>query len=133
MSHFEEIGRDECLTLLATQRLGRLAVVVDGAPLVFPMQFVLDGHTVVVQTNLGAKSLHVPLTSVSFEVDHVDWEAGEGWSVLVTGSGADISTAVDEYSERIRALDTRTWAPPPADRWLKIIPRQITGRRIRAD
>ena len=127
----EELGRDECLTRMATQRLGRLGVVVDGVPLVLPMQFVMDGDTVVFQTNQGAKVLHAPLTSVSFEVDHVDWEKGVGWSVLLQGFGADITDAVDEQSEELRSLNVNTWAPPPADRWLKIIPRSITGRILR--
>jgi nitroimidazol reductase NimA-like FMN-containing flavoprotein (pyridoxamine 5'-phosphate oxidase superfamily) len=128
----EELGRDECLTRMATQRLGRLGVVVDGIPLVLPMQFVMDGETVVFQTNQGAKVFHAPLNPVSFEVDHVDWEQGVGWSVLVQGFGADITSAIDERSEELRSLSVHSWAPPPADRWLKIIPRKITGRQIRA-
>jgi len=127
----EELGRQECLALLATQRLGRLGVVVDGVPLVLPMQFALDDEIVVLQTNQGTKSLHAPLTSVSFEVDHVDWEQGVGWSVLIQGIGEDISTAIDDRSEDRRSLAVHSWAPPPADRWLTIVPRTITGRRIR--
>ena len=128
----EVLGRDECLTRMASQRLGRFGVVVDGTPLVLPMQFAMDGETVVVQTNQGAKVFHAPLTSVTFEVDHVDWEKGVGWSVLVQGYGEDISSAIDERSETLRSLSIRSWAPPPADRWLEIIPRKITGRLIRA-
>jgi uncharacterized protein len=128
----EELARDDCLARMATQRLGRLGVAVDGVPLVLPMQFVLDGETVVFQTNQGAKVLHVPLSSVSFEVDDVDWEKGVGWSVLVQGYGADITSSIDEASEALRGLTIHSWAPEPADRWLKIIPRTITGRVIRA-
>lgn len=128
----EELERDECLALLATQRLGRLGVVVDGVPLVLPMQFALEGQTIVLQTNQGAKTFHVPLTSVSFEVDHVDWEQGVGWSVIVQGIGEDISTAIDERSRELRSLATHSWAPEPADRWLTIVPRAITGRRVRS-
>jgi len=128
---FEELDRDECLALISTQRLGRLGVVVDGVPLVLPMGFLLNGETVVLQTNQGAKTLHGPLTSVSFEVDHVDWDEGVGWSVLIQGLAEDISTAIDERSEMLRSLAAHSWAPPPADRWLTILPRVITGRRIR--
>ncbi len=128
----EELGRAECLTRMATQRLGRLGVVVDGVPIVLPMQFAMEGETVVLQTNQGAKTLNAPLHSVSFEVDHVDWDNGVGWSVLLQGYGADISSALDQRSEALRSLTVHSWAPPPADRWLKIIPRKITGRVIRA-
>ncbi len=129
----EELGHDECLARMATQRLGRLGVVVDGVPLVLPMRFAMDGETVVLQTNQGAKVFHAPMTSVSFEVDNVDWEEGVGWSVLVQGFGEDISSALDKRSEALRSLTVHSWAPPPADRWLKIIPRKITGRLIRAN
>lgn len=128
----EDLGRDECLTRMATQRIGRFGVVVDGVPLVLPMQFVMDGETVVFQTNQGAKVLHAPLTAVSFEVDHVDWDEGVGWSVLIQGVGADITSAIDKRSEELRALTVHSWAPPPADRWIKIVPQKITGRIIRA-
>ena len=128
----EELGHDECLTRMATQRIGRLGVVVDGVPLVLPMRFALDGDTVVLRTNQGAKVFHAPMASVSFEVDHVDWEEGVGWSVLVQGIGEDISSALDKRSEALRALTVHSWAPPPADRWLKIVPRKVTGRLIRA-
>ncbi len=128
----EELGHDECLTRMATQRLGRLGVVVDGVPVVLPMRFAIDGDTVVLQTNKGAKVFHAPLNAVSFEVDHVDWAKGVGWSVLIQGIGEDISSSIDERSEALRALTVHSWAPPPADRWLKIIPRKVTGRIIHA-
>jgi Pyridoxamine 5'-phosphate oxidase len=95
------------------------------------MQFGMDGETVVLQTNQGAKVFYAPLTFVSFEVDHVDWEKGVGWSVLVQGFGEDITSAIDERSEALRSLTVHLWAPPPADRWLKIIPQKITGRLVR--
>jgi nitroimidazol reductase NimA-like FMN-containing flavoprotein (pyridoxamine 5'-phosphate oxidase superfamily) len=128
----EQMGPEECLELMATQRVGRLGVVVDGFPLVLPMHFALDGDTVVMQTNEGAKYLSAPLTAVSFEVDQVDLEEGVGWSVLVSGYAEDISSTIDARSEHLRRLATHSWAPPPADRWLKIVPRQISGRRLRA-
>lgn len=128
----KELGHDECLTRMATQRLGQLGVVVDGVPLVLPMRFAMEGETVVLQTNQGAKVFHAPLNAVSFEVNYVNWDKGEGWSVLIQGIGEDISSALDERSETLRSLTVHSWAPPPADRWLKIIPHKITGRHVRA-
>jgi hypothetical protein len=51
---------------------------------------------------------------------------------LIQGTGEDISTAIDERSEALRSLSTHSWAPPPADRWLTIVPRTISGRRVRS-
>jgi hypothetical protein len=128
----EEIDRQECLALLAGERLGRLGVLVDGVPLVLPMQFALDGEDIVLRTNAGAKFNEAPLSAVSFEVDHVDWEKKEGWSVLVKGVAQDISTAIDTLSVRFRSLGLDTWAPQPADAWIRVVPQSITGRRISA-
>jgi uncharacterized protein len=129
----EELSREECLARLAAQRLGRLGVVGDGVPLVLPMQFALDAETVVLRSNPGSKMLHVPLQAVSFEVDEVDWDRREGWSVLVQGIGEDISSSIDPRSEALRTLIVQTWAPEPADRWLKIIPQKVTGRIVRVE
>ena len=107
-------------------------MVLDGFTLVLPMHFALDGDTVVMQTNEGAKYLSAPMTAVRFEVDQVDFEQRVGWSVLVCGYAEDISGSIDERSEHLRRLAANSWAPPPADRCLKIVPQQISGRRLRA-
>ncbi len=127
----EEIDRESCLALLATEHLGRLGVVVDGRPVVYPMHYVLDGETVVLRTNPGAKHRAAPLSRVCFEVDHVDWARREGWSVLVDGTAQDITSTLDADSERRRALATGSWAPGPLEAVLEVVPREITGRRLR--
>ena len=127
---FEEIDRLECLRLLASEWLGRLGVVIDGAPLILPMQYALDGDRVVLRTNPGAKFHSAPLTQVSFEVDHADRDREEGWSVVVQGMAEDISDTIDVLSEHLRTLAVHTWAPDPKSCWLTIVPYSITGRRI---
>jgi nitroimidazol reductase NimA-like FMN-containing flavoprotein (pyridoxamine 5'-phosphate oxidase superfamily) len=127
---FEEIDRSECLRLLAGEQLGRLGVVIDGTPLILPMQFALDGDRVVLSTNPGAKFHSAPLANVSFEVDHADFDRELGWSVIIQGVAQDITNAIDDRSEKLRALKVSPWAPDPKTCWLTIIPRAITGRRI---
>jgi nitroimidazol reductase NimA-like FMN-containing flavoprotein (pyridoxamine 5'-phosphate oxidase superfamily) len=51
----EELTRSECFGLLAGVSLGRVAVVDDRGPVVFPVSFVLDRHTVVFRTEPGTK------------------------------------------------------------------------------
>jgi nitroimidazol reductase NimA-like FMN-containing flavoprotein (pyridoxamine 5'-phosphate oxidase superfamily) len=128
--HHEEISYPECLRLLATHRFGRLGVVVEGVPLVFPMHYVLDDSHIVLRTNSGSKYACAPMTHVSFEIDEVDAGNQSGWSVLVQGPAEDVSTSIDPRSEHHRSLEFENWAHPPADRWLAIVPRQITGRRV---
>lgn len=126
----EELDRDECLRLLAGEQFGRLGVVIGDTPLVLPMQFALEGDRVVLRTDSGAKFHSAPLTHVSFEVDHVDINDQEGWSVIVQGVAEDISNAIDERAEHLRSLSLNPWAPGPKQCWLMIIPHSITGRRI---
>src|SRR3974390_225744 len=86
----EELGRDECLHLLRESAVGRLGVVVDGQPLIFPVNFVLDNDAIVLRTDEGTK-LHAARSGpVAFECDHIDRTYHTGWSVLVTGRAAEI-------------------------------------------
>jgi uncharacterized protein len=128
---FVALGRDECLALLQQGRVGRLAVVIKGQPHVLPLNYAVDEHGVIVfrTAELTAAS-EVGLTAVAFEVDDIDVEHHQGWSVAVHGSGQEITTGLDPESERLRQLPVRPWAPGPRDRWFKIVPAEITGRRL---
>lgn len=128
--HHKELERSECLRLLAEENFGRLGVVIDNYPVILPMRFALDGERVVMRTNPGAKFHSAPLTYVSFEIDHIDIEHEEGWSVVVQGIAENITNGIDGLSERARSLNVQTWGLSPADCWLAIVPRKITGRRI---
>ncbi|HTZ09061.1 MAG TPA: universal stress protein, partial [Acidimicrobiales bacterium] len=99
----EEIPEEECLALLAGQEIGRLAVVEEGAPVVLPVNYVLDGRTVAVRTGPGTKLSWGALGPVALEVDVVDAGRATGWSVLVQGVGRDITEGLDSWSERLRS------------------------------
>jgi nitroimidazol reductase NimA-like FMN-containing flavoprotein (pyridoxamine 5'-phosphate oxidase superfamily) len=128
-----ELDEDECYRLAATQTIGRLGVVVDGEPMVYPMQFGLEGRDIVLRTTEGAKFINAPLTKVCFEVDHVRPTGKEAWSVLFHGVAEDVSTSVDHRSVRARHLAFPSWAQAPADRWLMVLVRSVTGRRLEAE
>jgi uncharacterized protein len=54
-ARWQELTRSECFALLAREHLGRVAVVDDLGPVVFPVNFVLDRHMVVFRTDAGTK------------------------------------------------------------------------------
>lgn len=129
----EDISLGECLSLLTTQRVGRLAVVSEqGQPAVFPVNYALDGDTVVVRTDEGTKLDAAALAKVAFEVDHIE-SSSNAWSVVVRGTGLDITHGIDPTSERLRSLPLDTWAPGPKLHWIKIVPERISGRRLTAE
>ena len=58
-NRIEELTRAECFGLLAGETLGRVAVTDDYGPVVFPVNFVLDRHTVVFRTEPGARDRYL--------------------------------------------------------------------------
>jgi len=129
-SDLKTLDEDECLRLLATKRVGRLAVVLDGQPAVFPVNYAVDGSTIVFRTGTGTKLDAAELGLVAFEVDDIDEHKACGWDVLIQGHADDITTAVDHRSEELRRLPVRPWAPDLKDRWVRILPTTITGRAL---
>ena len=86
-TRFEPIDRARCLQLLVEHNLGRLAVVISGQPLIFPVNYTLEGDAVVFRTD-GGNKLHGAIGGpVAFEVDSGESEGHHAgaWSVLVIG------------------------------------------------
>lgn len=126
-----EIPREECLKLLSQHSMGRLAVVHEDQPLIFPVNYAVDGDVVVFRTDPGVKLAEAPLRHVAFEVDEVDFEAGTGWSVLVQGHAHEITNAIDRRSVPRRRLPISLFAPGEKSHWIEIMADAITGRRLR--
>jgi nitroimidazol reductase NimA-like FMN-containing flavoprotein (pyridoxamine 5'-phosphate oxidase superfamily) len=125
----DELGVDECWRLLATQQVGRLAVIVGHYPLVFPVNYGLDEATIVFRTAPGTKLHALERSNVTFEVDVV---APGGWSVMVRGTARVIMAERNvELSARTKAAGALPWAPGARDHIVRIVPDQVTGRRIR--
>jgi hypothetical protein len=131
VASLERLNRSECLNMLALAQVGRVGFVVDGQPEILPVNYALDGDTVLFRTDEGSVLNRASMANVAFEVDSIDEAFQSGWSVLVRGRGECIADAVDPTSERIRRLTLITWAPGERDRWFTIRPTSITGRRLR--
>jgi nitroimidazol reductase NimA-like FMN-containing flavoprotein (pyridoxamine 5'-phosphate oxidase superfamily) len=129
---FEELSVGECIQLLGTHRFGRIAVIVDDRPVVFPVNYALDGDTVVFRTAAGTKLSGAALGHVAFEIDEIDETAQIGWSVIVQGVGNEITSTLDEHSELLRALEVQPWVPGEHAHWVGILAQSVTGRRLRA-
>jgi nitroimidazol reductase NimA-like FMN-containing flavoprotein (pyridoxamine 5'-phosphate oxidase superfamily) len=131
IASMEDLTRAECLDLLATLSVGRLGLLVDGRPEVLPVNYALDGETVLFRTGEETVLNQASLAFVGFEVDTIDEATHAGSSVLVQGVAQDIGDAIDATSERLRRLTLVTWAPGGRERWFRIQPDKISGRRIR--
>ena len=127
----EELGEGVCRLLLAGATIGRLGVVVDGHPEIFPVNHVWDEETgcVVFPSNARTK-LHAATAGcpVAFEVDGLDDGGRSAWSVVVVGAAAEVEDP--ETIERVAAARVPLWAVGPYTHWLGIRPDRLTGRRI---
>ncbi|WP_103382774.1 pyridoxamine 5'-phosphate oxidase family protein [Pseudonocardia dioxanivorans] len=122
---------DECYRLLATEQIGRLGVNAEHYPLIFPVNFALDGTTIVIRTDTGTKLSAADHANVTFEVDQIDRGTRAGWSVLVRGLAEEVTAEHRaELVERTRASGVEPWAPGEHGHWMRLIPEQISGRRI---
>src|SRR5260370_41372268 len=126
----EVLARVDCMSLLATASVGRVGLLVGGRPEILPVNFALDGETVLFRTAEGTVLDQASLSVVAFEVDHLDEQNHSGWSVLVQGTARYIGDAIDPTSERLRRLSLIVWAPGGPQRWFTIQPDRGTGRPL---
>ncbi|MEO5680240.1 MAG: pyridoxamine 5'-phosphate oxidase family protein [Acidimicrobiales bacterium] len=124
------LSEEECMGLLASCEIGRVGVVAGGRPLIFPVNFVLEGRYVLVHTDVGAKLDGASFAHVAFEVDDFDATTRSGWSVLVQGMAHDVTDAIDHTSEHLQTIGGEPWAPGPKPRLLRIEAATVTGRRF---
>ena len=131
-SGLEVLERHECLALLAGEEVGRLGVVSGGHPLILPVNYVLDGDTVVFRTAPGTKLDAARRTAVAFEVDRFDRGARTGWSVVVQGVADEVTDFADPaLLERLARLRLDPWTEGEKPNVVRIVPRVVSGRRLR--
>jgi len=122
---------DDCLQLLKTVPVGRVGVTIDALPVVLPLNFVVNDETIVFPTVPGTKldaataGMVVALEADNYGTSTEPW----GWSVLVRGVAEEITDPTELRS--VRSLPLASWAfDGSADRYMKIQPTIVSGRRI---
>jgi nitroimidazol reductase NimA-like FMN-containing flavoprotein (pyridoxamine 5'-phosphate oxidase superfamily) len=127
----ELLDEDECLALMATVPVGRVAVSSGALPAVFPVNFTLYGRRIVFKTGAGTK-LDAALRSavVAFEVDAFDALYQSGWSVLAIGRSCDITDDLESIGGDGRV---HAWAGGKRNRYVSIDIELLSGRRITSE
>ena len=126
----EVLDRAACIELLAHHGfVGRLGIVVDGRPIVLPVNYIFDADSVVFCTASGTKlNAVVSRADVAFEVDDSSPLHHSGWSVLLRGH-AEVITDPQQVA-RLREGPLRPWAKGARANWVRISLDEISGRRI---
>ena len=129
MVWIDDLDEDVCWRLVGRAVVARVGFVLDGAPMILPVNFDLDGGTIVLRT--AQTSLLEAVAggaAVAFEIDGSDESAETGWSVLVSGRAEELTAAAER--SQLEKLPLHPWAPGGRDRWIRIRPARITGRAI---
>ncbi|MBP2703159.1 pyridoxamine 5'-phosphate oxidase family protein [Microbispora sp. RL4-1S] len=135
MPRLERLDKDDCLRLISPGGVGRVAFNNPSGPVILPVNYTIEEGAVLFRTAFGGPmdaDLRTGVEGadfkVAFEVDHVDENTREGWSVLVRG-GAHHITAQDRLDQTGSGVDS--WAGGERELYIRIAPVEISGRRIR--
>lgn len=125
----EFLDPDECWKLLAEAKVGRLAVLANGHPDVFPVNFTVDGPSLVFRTGAGTKQQSIAADSmVALEADALSAEFGLAWSVVVKGRAKETLSTGDELNQIRRGLFP--WQGVGQEHLIRITAGSVTGRRF---
>ncbi|WP_119727605.1 pyridoxamine 5'-phosphate oxidase family protein [Thermomonospora amylolytica] len=129
------LDETECLRLIAPGGIGRLAFTGRYGVTVLPVNYKLHEGTIVFRTSHhGAtdEDLRTGITGaeykVGFEIDHLDPDRREGWSVLIQGSAHHVDSAAERAA--VQQAGIEPWPGGDKEAFIQIIPTRITGRRI---
>jgi uncharacterized protein len=128
----EILSRLECLSLLATRPVGRVAISRYALPVILPVAYRLLGEDVVFATGSGSQSLALAHENViAFEVDEIDLATRSGWSVAVVGLARRVQEGDPDW-QAATDLDLRPWVGHHPVHLLRLATDRLSGRRLTA-
>jgi uncharacterized protein len=123
----EIVDFDTCLSRLAAQPVGRVAMAERGELVILPVNHLVVGLTIGFRTAPGTKLAQaVDGKPVGLEVDAFDARSRAGWSVLVKGTAR---VATEEEAQRLEGAADPAWVAG-ADTWVVIDASEIAGREL---
>ena len=119
---------DECRKLLRSARIGRVSVTYDALPVIAPVNYVVDGNSIVFRTRRdGMLAAACNETVIAFEIDDLSLDGSSGWSVNVVGVASLLGPSDDL---RALSLGLVSAAGDDRDQFVRLRIGLVTGRRI---
>lgn len=125
----EDLAPDACWALLRDAPIGRLALRGGDDIEVFPVNYLVDGGTIVFRSAIGTKlDLIGTGARCTFEADEIDVAEDLVWSVVLKG----VARPVHGHDAIIATfdMDVPTWQAGPKPTYVRITPDTVTGRRF---
>lgn len=124
----ELLDEAECMALLGSATIGRIALNIGALPAIFPVNFAMDGSDIIFRTGQGTKlAAASDHAVVAFECDRIDPLEHTGWSVMAVGKAQVVSDPSER--SRLEHLPLTPWAGGDRSNTVRIPVEFISGRR----
>jgi uncharacterized protein len=124
----------ECVALLGTRGVGRVAICGATGPQIYPVNYVVDRQSVVFRTSassgLGTLARGA---EIAIEVDAIDHDRSAGWSVVATGRAELVDDDAELDRLRERGLEPAPWATGLRRTYVRLAWSDISGRSVGDD
>jgi uncharacterized protein len=129
--YFEALGREQCLDLLGSNHVGRVAWQAADLPQILPVTYATHRGLVYFRTTPdGILSELAQPTWVALEVDELDQQTRSGWSIVVHGRTSAVSEP-DALAGLWAADSLVPWAGGNRTLFISIRPDRVSGRVVR--
>jgi len=129
---FVSIDESECRELLSVGVIGRIAFNGPSGIQLLPLNYFTFDENVYFRVDKSSElgTLAAGVDAVVFEVDHIEEQIKQAWSVVVKGSIHEVIDPTELESLRgQRRLEP--WALGDRQLYLRLEPATITGRKVR--
>lgn len=125
----KELSVHDCWKYLQSTSVCRIALVIDGHPEIFPVNFVSNYGTIIFRIGEGTKGAGLRgAPRVALEADGFNSYGTIAWSVIVKGNAEFVSDP-DEIQEAVDS-GLSPWQPGSKDILVRVTPSDISGRRF---
>jgi nitroimidazol reductase NimA-like FMN-containing flavoprotein (pyridoxamine 5'-phosphate oxidase superfamily) len=126
-----QLRPDACRRLIARGGVGRVAFQSASGQHIVPVNFQLDGNSVVFRTTPTSELGRLaPGSEAAFEVDELNVDTRSGWSVVAKGPIEVIPDNFETAAIRFFGKDPTPWAEGVRRRYLRLTWRELTGRDL---
>jgi nitroimidazol reductase NimA-like FMN-containing flavoprotein (pyridoxamine 5'-phosphate oxidase superfamily) len=132
MTHHDaitDLSTEQCWALLREEEFGRLAFRLLDEVHITPVNYAVDGRTLLFRTAEGEKLLGVVMgADVAFEIDRIGAESAR--SVVVRGAARLLG---EDEAHRAENVPLRPWVGTTKFNVVEILPSVVTGREFELD
>ena len=117
---------EECWERLAAKEFGRMAYHLADEVHIIPINYAVQGRTLIFRTAEGSKLLGVVMNEdVAFEIDSIDDEAESAWSVIARGKARILEGEEARDADNLRL---RPWVSTEKFNVVAIDIDEVSGR-----